>query len=160
MANPGMSSWVALQFRAKFVAGESVLILGANGLGGTACGADCEAAGCATRGCGGRNPGAGVVEGVGGGRGDPARTVARCAGGAFRSEIVDHGVDVVLDYLWAAPAESMLAAIAQKGLKSMPRRGFAYGQIGQMAGATITLAGATLPVPVLNCWEADSAARR
>jgi NADPH:quinone reductase-like Zn-dependent oxidoreductase len=33
-ANPAMSSWVALTARAKFVAGESVLILGATGVAG------------------------------------------------------------------------------------------------------------------------------
>ena len=35
MMNPGMSSWAALTARAKFVAGESVLILGATGVAGT-----------------------------------------------------------------------------------------------------------------------------
>src|SRR5277367_3499692 len=34
IANPGMSSWVALTGRAKFTAGESVLILGATGVAG------------------------------------------------------------------------------------------------------------------------------
>ena len=34
IANPAMSSWVALTARAKFVAGESVLILGATGVAG------------------------------------------------------------------------------------------------------------------------------
>src|SRR6202012_2862707 len=34
IANPAMSSWVALTSRAKFVAGESVLILGATGAAG------------------------------------------------------------------------------------------------------------------------------
>ena len=34
LANPGMSSWAALTARAKFVAGESVLILGATGSAG------------------------------------------------------------------------------------------------------------------------------
>src|SRR5277367_405541 len=34
IANPGMSSWVALMGRAKFAAGESVLVLGATGVAG------------------------------------------------------------------------------------------------------------------------------
>src|SRR5271170_5696548 len=34
IANPAMSSWAALTARAKFVAGESVLILGATGVAG------------------------------------------------------------------------------------------------------------------------------
>lgn len=37
---------------------------------------------------------------------------------AFRKEWVEAGgVDVVLDYLWGAPAESLLEAISQKGLE-------------------------------------------
>jgi NADPH:quinone reductase-like Zn-dependent oxidoreductase len=62
---------------------------------------------------------------------------------AFRSEIADHGVDVVLDYLWGEPAEAALAAIAQKGLSHAAPR-IRFVQIGQSAGPTITLAGATL----------------
>ncbi|HEX6494073.1 MAG TPA: zinc-binding alcohol dehydrogenase family protein, partial [Acidobacteriaceae bacterium] len=62
---------------------------------------------------------------------------------AFRSEIVEHGVDVVLDYLWGEPAETVLAAIAQKGLSHAAPR-IRFVQIGQSAGATITLAAATL----------------
>ena len=62
---------------------------------------------------------------------------------AFRSEIAEHGVDVVLDYLWGDPAEAVLAAIAQKGLSHAAPR-IRFVQIGQSAGATITLAGATL----------------
>ncbi len=62
---------------------------------------------------------------------------------AFRGEIAEHGVDVVLDYLWGAPAEAVLAAIAQKGLSHAAPR-IRFVQIGQSAGATITLAGATL----------------
>ena len=62
---------------------------------------------------------------------------------AFRGEIAGGGVDVVLDYLWCDPAESVLAAIAKKGLShSSPRIRFV--QIGNSAGPTITLAGATL----------------
>jgi NADPH2:quinone reductase len=62
---------------------------------------------------------------------------------AFRQEIVEHGVDVVLDYLWGAPAEAVLATIAQKGLSHAAPR-IRFVQIGQSAGATITLAAATL----------------
>jgi len=40
------------------------------------------------------------------------------AGGAFRAEIVS-GVDVVLDYLWGSPAESVLAAIAAEGVEPL-----------------------------------------
>jgi NADPH2:quinone reductase len=50
---------------------------------------------------------------------------------------------VVLDFLWGEPAECVLAAVAQKGLSHAAPR-IRYIEIGQMAGATITLGGATL----------------
>jgi NADPH:quinone reductase-like Zn-dependent oxidoreductase len=144
IANPGMSSWIALQFRAQFRAGESVLILGATGAAGLL------AVQIAKR--------LGARRVIGAGRNAQALASAKELGAdavisleqprealvaAFRGEIVEYGVDVVLDYLWGEPAESVLAAIAQKGLSlAAPRIRFV--QIGQMAGATITLAGATL----------------
>ena len=37
---------------------------------------------------------------------------------AFRRRDVDKdGIDVVLDYLWGLPAETLLAAISEKGLQ-------------------------------------------
>ena len=49
----------------------------------------------------------------------------------------------MLDYLWGAPAEAVLAAIAQKGLSHAAPR-IRFVQVGNSAGPTITLAGATL----------------
>jgi NADPH:quinone reductase-like Zn-dependent oxidoreductase len=62
---------------------------------------------------------------------------------AFRNEIAENGADVVLDYLWGAPAEATLVAIAQKGLKHASAR-IRFIQIGGMAGPNITLSAATL----------------
>src|SRR5262249_31909313 len=148
IANPGMSSWVALSFRAQFRAGESVLILGATGAAGQL------AVQIAMR-LGARRGGAagGGSPGPGGGRRGGGRTGGVARGhragarealvAAFRSEIVEHGVDVVLDYLWGEPAEALLAAIAQKGLSHAAPR-IRFVQIGQSAGPTITLSAATL----------------
>ena len=61
----------------------------------------------------------------------------------FRRELTEGGVDVVLDYLWGAPAEAAMAAIAQKGLQHEGSR-IRYVQVGESAGSTISLAGATL----------------
>jgi NADPH:quinone reductase-like Zn-dependent oxidoreductase len=144
IANPGMSSWVALQVRAQFRSGESVLIVGATGAAGQlavqiakrlvarrviAAGRNAEALAAA------RELGADAVISLE----LPRENLVA----AFRREIVEHGVDVVLDYLWGAPAEAVLAAIAQKGLSHAAPR-IRFVQIGQSAGATITLAGATL----------------
>ena len=144
LANPGMSSWVALKMRAHFAAGESVLILGATGVAG------CLAVQIAKRlgarrviACG-RNPDAlekliawGADEIISLDQ-EPAALVA-----AFRRECSENGVDVVLDYLWGHPAESVLEAISQKGLIHAAAR-VRFVQIGSNAGATISLPAATL----------------
>ena len=144
LANPGMSSWVALTARAKFVAGESVLILGATGSAGQLAVQIAKRMGARRVVAAGRNPaaleklkalGADAVISLELGR---EELVA-----AFRKEIVGDGVDVVLDYLWGAPAEAVLAAIAQKGLSHAAPR-IRFLQIGNSAGPTISLAGATL----------------
>ncbi len=144
IANPGMSSWVALQMRAQFRAGESVLILGATGAAGQLAVQIAKRLGARRVVAAGRNPqaleslktlGADAVIGL-----EQSRDALVAA---FRSEIVEHGVDVVLDYLWGEPAESVLAAIAQKGLSHAAPR-IRFVQIGQSAGATITLPAATL----------------
>jgi NADPH:quinone reductase-like Zn-dependent oxidoreductase len=144
LANPGMSSWAALTARAKFVAGESVLILGATGSAGRLAVQIAKRMGARRVVAAGRNPaaleklkglGADVVISLELGRDE---LVA-----AFRREIAGDGVDVVLDYLWGAPAEAVLAAIAQKGLSHVaPRTRFV--QVGESAGKTISLAGGTL----------------
>jgi NADPH:quinone reductase-like Zn-dependent oxidoreductase len=144
IANPGMSSWVALAARAKFVAGESVLIVGATGSAGQLAVQIAKRLGARRVVAAGRNRealermktlGADAVIGLE----QPHEALVT----AFRSEIAEHGMDVVLDYLWGEPAECVLAAIAQKGLSHAAPR-IRFVQIGHMAGATITLHAQTL----------------
>ena len=144
LANPGMSSWVALQYRAQFRAGESVLILGATGAAGQLAVQIAKRLGARRVVAAGRNPEALTsLKDLGA---DAVITLEQphdALVAAFRGEIAEHGVDVVLDYLWGAPAEAALAAIGQKGLSHAAPR-IRFIQIGQSAGASITLAGATL----------------
>ena len=143
LANPGMSSKAALM-RAGFVAGEGVLILGATGVAGQL------AVQIARR--------LGAKRIVGAGRELSALQKVKELGAdaviqlgqerdalveAFRAEVADGKINVVLDYLWGQPAEAVLAAISQKGLSHAAPR-IRYVQIGNSAGPTITLAGATL----------------
>jgi NADPH:quinone reductase-like Zn-dependent oxidoreductase len=144
IANPGMSSWAALKFRAELVAGENVLILGATGVAG-------QLAVQITRRLGARRV-------VAAGRNVPALERLKTLGAdavinlaeepeaivrSLRQECAENGVDVVLDYLWGAPAECMLQAISQKGLPQRSRR-IRYVQIGAVAGTTISLNAETL----------------
>lgn len=143
LGNPGMSSWAALTIRAQFAVGESVLILGATGVAGQLSVQIAKRLGAPRVVAAGRNPqaleklkelGADAVISL-----DQERDALT---GAFREAIAD-GVDVVLDYVWGAPAESVLAAISQKGLRHTSSR-IRYVQVGESAGKTIQLAGATL----------------
>ncbi len=144
IANPGMSSRVALQFRAKFVAGESVLILGATGAAGHLAVQIAKRLGARRVVAAGRNAAAlAATKELGADAVISLEQPREDLVAAFRREIAEHGVDVVLDYLWGDPAEAVLAAIAQKGLSHAAPR-IRFVQIGQSAGATITLAGATL----------------
>jgi NADPH2:quinone reductase len=140
-----MSSWAALTLRAKFVAGESVLILGATGVGGKLAVQIAKRLGARRVIAAGRNPEA--LEGLKGLGADAVISLGldkAALVAAFRKEWAEAGgVDVVLDYLWGAPAESLLEAISQKGLQHSAAR-MRFVQIGSSAGATITLPAAVL----------------
>lgn len=143
IANPAMSSWAALTARAKFAAGESVLILGATGVAGQLAIQVAKRLGARRVVAAGRNPKAletlkGRADAVISLDQDQASLVS-----AFRCELAEAGVDVVLDYLWGQPAESVLQAIAQKGLRKAGAR-VRFIQIGESAGKTISLPAATL----------------
>ncbi len=144
IANPGMSSWVALTGRAKFAAGESVLVLGATGVAGQLAVQIARRLGARRVVAAGRNPqaleelrrlGADSVVSL-----DQEREALVSA---LRGEWADYGVDVVLDYLWGSPAEAMLEAVSQKGLRGKSSR-LRFVQIGSSAGPTIALPAATL----------------
>jgi NADPH:quinone reductase-like Zn-dependent oxidoreductase len=144
MMNPGMSSWAALTERAQFVAGESVLILGASGVAGQLAVQIAKRLGARRVVATGRNPellencarlGADAVISL---SQQPEALVE-----ALRSEFSQNKIDVVLDYVWGSPAERSMEAILQKGLQHAARR-IRYLQIGSVAGPTISLPAATL----------------
>jgi NADPH:quinone reductase-like Zn-dependent oxidoreductase len=143
LANPGMSSRTALM-RGQFAVGESVLILGATGVAGRLAVQIARRLGANRIVAAGRNPkaleeltalGADAVISL-----DQERDALV---EAFRQALADAKIDVVLDYLWGQPAEALLQAVSQKGLSHAVRR-IRFVQIGNSAGPTITLAGATL----------------
>jgi NADPH:quinone reductase-like Zn-dependent oxidoreductase len=143
IANPAMSSAVALQ-RAQFQPGESVLILGATGVSGQLAIQIAKSRGARRVIATGRNPqalteltalGADATFSL-----DQDRDTLIAA---LRHEFVTHGVDIVLDYLWGPPAETLLTAITQKSLDHAAPR-IRYVQIGSSAGPNISLSAATL----------------
>ncbi len=143
IANPGMSSRMAL-IRAGFEAGQNVLILGATGTSGRLA---VQIA---------RRLGAGRIVAV---ARNQEKLKALTALGAdelialdqpsdallanLRASFAANKVDVVLDYLWGEPAEAVLGAISQKGLKTANGR-VRFIQIGSMAGQKIEFPAAAL----------------
>jgi NADPH:quinone reductase-like Zn-dependent oxidoreductase len=144
MMNPGMSSWAALAERAHFVSGERVLILGATGNAGQMAVQIAKRMGAQRIVAVGRNPHTlEETQALGADATISLHQESDALVAAFREEIGSHGVDVVLDYLWGAPAEAFLSAIVQKGLNHESKR-MRYIQIGNSAGPTISLAAAIL----------------
>jgi NADPH:quinone reductase-like Zn-dependent oxidoreductase len=144
MMNPGMSSWAALAGRADFVAGESVLILGATGSAGHLAVQIAKRMGAKRVVAAGRNAEAlEATRAMGADATISLNQEREALVAALREEILGNGMDVVLDYVWGGVAEAALAAIAQKGLGHRTRR-IRYIQIGSSAGPTIALPAATL----------------
>jgi NADPH2:quinone reductase len=139
IANPAMSSWVALTVRAKFVAGESALILGATGVAGQLAVQIAKRLGARRVIAAGRNAQAlEKLRELGADATISLDEEHEALVSAFRREWAEAGVDVVLDYLWGHPTESALEAISQKGLQIASSR-ICFIQIGESAGHTISL---------------------
>jgi NADPH2:quinone reductase len=144
LGNPGMSSWAALKRRANFQAGESVLILGATGVAGRLAIQIAKRLGARRVVASGRN-GKSLEEAasLGADAVIPLEQSAEDLKAAFQKELSEHGVDVVLDYLWGAPAQALFDAMLMKGLDHKAAR-TRYIQIGESAGKTVQLAASVL----------------
>ena len=145
LANPGMSSWAALKFRAEFQAGESVLILGATGVAGGLAVQIAKRLGARRVVACGRNASALAFAAENGADATISLDQERDAlVEALRKEIAANGVDVVLDYVWGAPAEALFDAMLMKGGMEHAAKRTRYIQIGESAGKTIALAASVL----------------
>lgn len=141
LGNPAMSSWGALTYRAKFAPGQSVLILGATGVAGQLAVQIAKRRGASRVIACGRNPQALAKTKSFGADATISLELPREELLAALSQEINKGINVVLDYVWGPPAEAAFEAIAKRDkVTSMLR----YIQIGQSAGRTIPLDGATL----------------
>ncbi|MFI6983999.1 zinc-binding dehydrogenase [Embleya sp. NPDC050154] len=130
--NPGMSSWVALRRRITFREGQRVLILGATGSAGRMAVQIAKRFGAARIFAAGR---------------DTTRLEVLPDLGADRALAFDEitaaaEVDVVLDFVWGAPAAgAMLAMLTARADRSVP---LTWVQIGSMAGESAPIPSAAL----------------
>jgi NADPH:quinone reductase-like Zn-dependent oxidoreductase len=141
IANPGMSSWVALKERAHFIPGETVLVNGATGTAGSLAIQIAKYTGAKKVVVTGRNEqvlnsltsvGADVTIPIGD------------DGDAFESALEEQfqdGIDVVLDYVWGESAERIIIAGAKAGRDATPIR---FVHIGSASAPDIRLPGAAL----------------
>jgi NADPH:quinone reductase-like Zn-dependent oxidoreductase len=115
-ANPGMSSWAALTERAGFVAGETVLINGATGVAGRLAIQISKYLGAKTVIVTGRNQASVTpLAELGADLASPLDQEPEKLAESFRRTIKEHGVNVILDYLWGASAQSLIGAITGHG---------------------------------------------
>lgn len=141
LVNPGMSSWMALRERANFQAGETVLVNGATGSSGSLAVQVARHLGAGRIIATGRNPQAlDELRGLG------ADEVISLAGDeaeqrAAFERVFGQGVDVVLDYLWGAPARLLLESTIRTADDNRPLR---FVQIGSMAGEYLPLQASLL----------------
>jgi NADPH2:quinone reductase len=138
LPNPALSSWLALERRARLEPGETVLVLGATGVAGKLAVQVARHLGAGRVVGAGRNPEAlAALPGLG------ADATIRLDGSdaelaaAFARQAGD-GYDVVLDYLWGRPTEALLAALTGHDLMAEPTR-TRLVQIGEMAGPILRL---------------------
>src|ERR1700728_1596064 len=142
--DPAMSSWAALTKRAGFMTGENLLILGATGVAGQLAIQIAKHLGARRVVAAGRNRKAleRVAE-LGADAIVPLDQERESLVSSIHSEWTNAGIDVVLDYGWALPAEATLQALA----KSRPQPSVSrvrFVQIGDTAGKTIQLPAAIL----------------
>lgn len=144
IANPGMSSWAALAERARFAAGEAVLVNGATGVSGRLAIQIARHLGARRVVATGRTAAsAEPLLALGADRAIALDQPPEELREAFRRELRGDGIDVVLDYLWGPSAEQFIAACAGHGTAAGEPR-VRFVQIGTLAGATIPLPGAAL----------------
>jgi NADPH:quinone reductase-like Zn-dependent oxidoreductase len=144
VANPGVSAWLTLTWRARLVAGESVLILGATGVTGRLAVQIAKLLGAGRVIAAGRNEMIlSRLRAVGADATIPLDTPDQDLTAAFAREAGGLGFNVIVDYLWGRPTETLLAALT--------RREFAVAtsemrliQVGESAGANISLPAAAL----------------
>lgn len=142
--NPGVSAWLTLAQRAKLVRGETVLILGATGVTGKLAVQIAKLLGAARVVAAGRNEqvlsklhelGADAIIRID----KPEQDLKD----AFAREAGDSGFDVIIDYLWGAPTEALLAAITRKEFAAVKSE-IRLVQVGEGAESAISLPAAVL----------------
>ena len=130
--------------RAKLAAGETTLILGATGVTGQLAVQIAKLLGAKRVVAAGRNEGrlSRLLE-LGADVTIQLNQSPESLKAAFAREAGEEGFDVILDYLWGAPTEILLAAITRSEFSRVTKE-IRLVQVGESAGASISLSAAVL----------------
>ncbi|MDR0457630.1 MAG: zinc-binding alcohol dehydrogenase family protein [Burkholderiaceae bacterium] len=148
IAIPGMSSWAALTERARFQAGQTVLINGATGASGRLAVQIAKHLGARRVIATGRH--ATALESLKRLGADTTIALEPDEASLIRAfaPVFHEGVDVALDYLWGTSARVLLIAAARASAQPV-----CFVQIGSISGDEIALPGAVLraaPITLLG----------
>jgi len=144
LPNPGVSAWLSLNYRAKLVAGETVLILGATGVTGKLAVQIAKLLGAGRVIAAGRNEQ--VLSELYNLGADASIRLDNQQEGlteAFAREAGATGFQVIIDYVWGRPIEALLAAITRAEFAAVETE-TRLVQVGESAGPTISLPAAVL----------------
>jgi len=144
LPNPGVSAWLSLTHRAKLAPGETVLILGATGVTGQLAVQIAKLLGAKRVIGAGRNARVlGRLREMGADATIQLDQAGDSLKEAFAREAGDAGFDVVIDYVWGRPTETLLAAITKSEFAVVTKE-TRLVQVGESAGPTIALPAAVL----------------
>jgi len=140
IGNPGMSAWLSLKERAALQSGETVLILGATGVAGHLAIQAARHLGARRILAAGRN-----VDSLSGENVDAIIALDQPEDDLREAFLAESGkgIDVIIDYLWGRPTEILLECLA-RGFNPKAARATRLVEVGESAGKTISLPGATL----------------
>jgi len=144
LPNPGVSAWLALSFRAKLAPGENVLILGATGVTGKLAIQIAKLLGANRVVAAGRNREVlSTLHTLGADSTIQLDAPVEELTEAFRRECGESGFQVVIDYVWGQPTETLLSALTTREFVAMKTE-TRLVQVGESAGPTISLPAAVL----------------
>ena len=142
--NPGVSAWLSLSHRAKLVAGETVLILGATGVTGRLAVQIAKILGAGRVVAAGRNPASlAALPTLGADLTISLNLPRESLVEAFRRQNSEARLDVVIDYVWGPATEALLAAITTHEFAASASETRLL-QVGESAAPTIQLPAAAL----------------
>jgi len=144
LPNPGVSAWLALTHRAKLAPGETVLVMGATGVTGQLAVQIAKRLGAKRVIAAGRNTRVlARLQELGAEATIRLDQDTNTLKGAFAAEAGDAGFDVIIDYLWGTPTETLLAAITKSEFAAVTRE-TRLVQVGESAGPAISLPASVL----------------